>query len=404
MDKFKVILAYSGGLDTSIMITWLKENYDCEVITVTCDVGQGEDFEAVKEKALKSGALKAYIIDCREEFVVKYLWPLLQAGAVYDNEYLLGTVSRPLIAEKLADIAEKEQASYISHGATGKGNDQVRFELTIKALAPHLKVIAPWREWEIKSRTEAMEYAKKHSIPVTATKDSPYSRDQNLWYVSHEGGVLESTTHAHPNDLYLMTKAVELASETAEEIVIKFVEGIPTAINDQAMSSIDIMLKLNELGGKHGIGIIDIIENRLVGMKVRGVYEFPGATILYKAHKTLETLCLDRETLHFKNSISQKYANLVYDGKWFCSLKQALDSFIKQTQKNITGEVKLKLYKGQCYFAGAQSPFSLYDKNFATFEEEEVYNQRDAQGFINLFGLPMKIQAMKQGKHAGSKK
>ncbi|CAL7960746.1 Argininosuccinate synthase [Alphaproteobacteria bacterium] len=396
MSKFSVILAYSGGLDTSVMIAWLKENYDCKVITVTCDVGQDDELEHVREKAISSGAEKAYVLDCKEEFITKYLWRLLQTNAVYENDYLLGTISRPLIAEKLVEIANKEGANYISHGATGKGNDQVRFELTVKALAPHIKIIAPWREWEIKSRSEAMEYAKARSIPIAATLEKPYSRDQNIWYVSHEGGVLENPMNPCPHDLCLTVTSAELASNEPEIISIEFDKGVPVEVNGVGLLPVDMLNMLNVIGGRHGIGVVDIVENRLIGIKSRGVYEFPGATLLYKAHKMLESVCLDRDTSHCKNIISQQYANLVYEGKWFSLLREALDKFVAKTQEHVTGEVKLKLYKGQCYPLSIYSEYSLHDKSLATFEKDDVYNQKDAEGFINIFGLQMKVHGMKR--------
>ncbi|MBN9289186.1 MAG: argininosuccinate synthase [Gammaproteobacteria bacterium 39-13] len=392
--KPKVVLAYSGGLDTSIMIHWLKAHYDCEVIACVCDVGQGAELNSLEEKALKSGASKFYCIDVKDEFVKEYLWRLLKANAKYENQYLLGTISRPLIAKALVEVAAKEDAEYVSHGATGKGNDQVRFELAFKALAPYLKIIAPWREWEIKSRTDAMLYAQKYGIPVPVTIDKPYSRDKNLWYISHEGGVLEDPANPAPHDLCLEVNPIDLTPQNPEIITITFDQGNPIAVSDLHLDPVSLMNRLNEKASLHGIGIIDMVENRLVGMKSRGVYETPGGTLLYKAHQILESICLDRATLHFKHKLSQDYANLVYEGRWFTPLREALDAFIQTTQNRVSGKVTLKLHKGHCFSYGVESPFSLYDPQLATFEKDSAYNQADAHGFITLYGLPLKIQGI----------
>jgi argininosuccinate synthase len=391
----KIILAYSGGLDTSVMIPWLKENYtEAEIITATIDVGQNEDLTAIKQKALNSGASKAFILDVKQEFITDYLWPIVKSGALYEEQYILGTISRPLIAKKLIELAQKESADAIVHGATGKGNDQVRFEFTIKALAPELKIIAPWRSWEIKSRQDAIDYAKKHNIDVPVTPKSPYSRDHNIWYISHEGGILEDIKCPAPDDLFLMTTPLEQTPDQAEIISIEFTQGTPTAINNKQLSEIDILTSLNEIAGKHGIGIADIIESRLIGMKIRGVYESPAAHLIYKAHHMLETICLDKQMLALKQSLKQQYANIVYNGQWFTQSREALDVFFTETQKNVSGTVKLKLYKGNIIPQGIQSPYSLYNNEFATFEEDSVYSQADAEGFINIFALSAQLYGL----------
>lgn len=388
----KIVLAYSGGLDTSVMIPWLKEHYQhAEIIAMVCDLGQSEDLEAIKEKALKSGAAKAYVMNVQEEFVSNYLWRLVKAGALYENQYVLGTISRPLIAKKLVEIAMLEQADAIAHGATGKGNDQVRFEYTVKALAPELKIIAPWRSWKIKSRQEAIEYAILHGIEVPVTPKSPYSRDHNLWYISHEGGILEDPAQPQPDDLLLMTTSLEQSPNHSELVNIEFKQGVPVALNAKKMSSVELLKELNKIAGSHGIGVADIVENRLVGMKIRGVYEAPAAAVLYKAHQMLESLCLDRATLHLKQSLQQMYANLVYEGRWFSQAKNALDALIDVTQEHMTGTVSVQLYKGNIIPHGMKSPYSLHDPALATFEEDGVYNQKDAEGFINLFSLSAQV-------------
>ncbi|WP_034327740.1 argininosuccinate synthase [Alkaliphilus transvaalensis] len=395
MKKEKVVLAYSGGLDTSVILKWLENTYSYDVIAVCVDVGQEEDFEAVKAKALSTGAIKAYVIDVKEEYVTDYIYPTLKASAVYEDDYLLGTsTARPLIAKKLVEIAEKEGAVAISHGATGKGNDQVRFEATIKALNPTLKIIAPWRIWDLKSREDCIDYAIKNNIPIPVTKKDIYSRDQNIWHLSHEGGNLEDPWNEHDSSIYKMSNSPENAPDEPTYVEIQFDKGIPVSLNGQKISPVDLVLKLNEIGGINGVGVIDIIENRLVGMKSRGVYETPGGTILYAAHKALEKLTLDRATLSFKKTVSEKYAQLVYDGLWFTPLKDALDQFVDSTQEYVTGVVKLKLYKGSCSAVGTSSPYSLYNEEFVTFGEDDVYNQKDAEGFINLFTLPLTIRAI----------
>lgn len=391
----KVVLAYSGGLDTSVAIPWLKENYGCEVIAMAADIGQGDDFEAIKAKALASGASKCYIEDLKDEFVTDYLWPMVKSGAVYEGKYLLGTsIARPLIAKRQVEIALAEGAEGVAHGCTGKGNDQVRFELTYKALAPQLKIIAPWRVWEIRSREDAIDYAAKHGVPVPVTKAKPYSRDNNLWHISHEGGALEDPWNAPPEDVYLITNSPQAAPDEVEEITIGFEKGVPVSLNGQSLSGLQLMQELNKLGHKHGIGRVDLVENRLVGMKSRGTYETPGGTILYVAHQDLELLTLDRETLHYKELVAHKYAELVYFGQWYSPLRKALDAFIDSTQETVTGEVRVRLYKGSCHAVGRRSPYSSYNPELATFGEDEVYNQADAEGFINLFGLPLKVQAL----------
>ena len=395
----KVVLAYSGGLDTSVIIPWLKENYDgCEVIACCADVGQGDELDAVHDKALASGASKVYIEDLTKEFLEEYVWPTLKAGAVYEGKYLLGTsFARPIIAKRLVDIAKKEGADAIAHGATGKGNDQVRFELTVKALAPNIQIIAPWREWTLGSREEEIEYAKKHNIPIAA-ENKTYSMDRNIWHLSHEGSDLEDPWNAPNNSMYLISKAPEDAPDQAEYVTVDFEKGEPVAVNGEKLGAVELITKLNEIGAKNGVGITDICENRLVGMKSRGVYENPGGAILYYAHRELEYLCLDRATFHFKEGVANRYAELVYDGMWFSQLREALAAFVDNTQQTITGTVKLKLYKGNIMSAGAKSPYSLYSQEFVTFERDNVYNQADATGFINLFGLPLKVRALMQEK------
>ena len=392
----KVVLAYSGGLDTSVIIPWLKENYDnCEVIAMCADLGQGDELEPVYEKALKSGASKCYIEDLKQEFAEDFVWPVLKAGAVYEKKYLLGTsFARPLIAKKLVEIAAKEGADAIAHGATGKGNDQVRFELTVKALAPELTIISPWREWDIRSREDAIDYAEKHNIPVPVTKKRPYSMDRNMWHLSHEGADLEDPWNEPKEDLYMILTAPEKAPDQAEYLEIGFEQGLPVTLNGEKLDAVSMIEKLNVIGAKHGVGISDMVENRLVGMKSRGVYETPAGTILYYAHNELEALTLDRATLHYKQLVGIKYAEMVYDGMWYAPLREALAAFVDETQKTVTGTVRVKLYKGGIYSAGAKSPFSLYHEGFVTFGRDEVYNQADAEGFINLFGLPLKVRAL----------
>ena len=395
MSKEKVVLAYSGGLDTSIIIPWLKENFDYEVIAVCGDVGQGKETEGLEEKALKTGASKLYIENLQEEYVTDFIWPTLKANAVYEGKYLLGTsTARPVIAKRIVEIAKKEGAVAICHGCTGKGNDQVRFELAVKALAPELKIIAPWRVWDIKSREDEIDYANERGIPVPVTKENNYSMDRNIWHLSHEGQDLEDPWNEPQLDKILaLGVSPEKAPDKATYIELEFEKGIPVALDGVKYGPVELLKKLNELGGANGIGIDDIVENRLVGMKSRGVYETPGGTILYTAHKELEYLCLDKQTLHYKAEVANKFAELVYDGLWFSPLREALSAFVDATQETVTGTVRLKLYKGNCSPAGAKSPYSLYDEDIATFAEDEVYNQADAEGFINLFGLPTKVRA-----------
>ena len=394
----KVVLAYSGGLDTSIMIKWLRDNHNCEVIAFAADVGQGEELKGLKEKAIKSGASKVYIEDLTDEFVKDFLFPMIKSGAVYENEYLMGTsVARPLIAKKQVEIALKEKADAVAHGSTGKGNDQVRFELTYMALAPHLKVIAPWREWELAGREEEIIYAKHHGIHVPVSKDKPYSSDRNLWHISYEGGILENPWFEPKEDMFITTTSPEKAPNKPEYVEIEFESGCPTAVNKKKMAPVKLIQLLNVIGGRNGIGRTDIVENRLVGIKSRGVYETPGGTIIYKAHQALESITLDRDSMHYKQLVAQKYAELVYNGQWFTPLKNALDAFINSTQKNVSGSVKLKLYKGGMIVVGRKSNNSLYNPELATFEREAVYNQKDAEGFINLFGLPIKAEAILRG-------
>lgn len=396
MAKEKVVLAYSGGLDTSIIIPWLKENYDCEVIAVCGDVGQGKETDGLEEKALKTGASKLYIENLQEDYVRNYIWPTLKAGAVYEGKYMLGTShARPCIAKRLIEIAEADGATAICHGCTGKGNDQVRFELTIKALAPQMKIIAPWRIWDIKSREEEIEYAEKRGIPVPVTKEDNYSMDRNIWHLSHEGMDLEDPANEPQYDKLLkLMVSPEQAPDKPTYVEIEFEKGIPVAIDGVKYdSAAELLKKANELAAANGVGIEDIVENRLVGMKSRGVYETPGGTLLYAAHKELEYLCLDKQTLHYKADLSNKFADLVYDGLWFTPLREAMSAFVDSTQETVTGKVKMKLYKGNCMPAGTTSPYSLYDEDIATFSEDEVYDQKDAAGFINLFGLPLKVRA-----------
>ena len=396
MAKEKVVLAYSGGLDTTIIIPWLKENYDCEVIAVAVDVGQGEELEPLNEKAIKSGASKIYIEDVREEFVTEGIWPTLQMGAVYEGEYLLGTsFARPVIAKRLVEIAKKEGATAICHGATGKGNDQVRFELTIKALAPNMKIIAPWRIWDIKTREEEIDYAEARGLDVPVTKKRPYSMDRNLWHISHEGADLEDPWNEPPKDLCLICKTPEEAPDEPEYIEIDFEQGVPKKVNGVEYGPVEIIEKLNEIGARNGVGVADLVENRLVGMKSRGVYETPGGTILYKAHSILESITLDRQTAHYKDQMAVRFAELVYDGWWYTTLRESMSAFATATQKYVTGTVKLKLYKGNIIPAGVKSPYTLYMEQIATFgDSKEMYDHKDAGGFINLFGLPLKVNAM----------
>jgi argininosuccinate synthase len=392
----KVVLAYSGGLDTSCIIPWLKEHYDCEVIAVAVNVGQPDDLSGIEAKALASGASKAYVIDAREEFLKEYAFPTLRAGAVYERKYLLGTsMARPLIAKHQVEVALFEGADAVAHGCTGKGNDQVRFELTYQALAPHLKVIAPWRQWHIRSREDAIAYAEAHGVPVTATKAKIYSVDGNLWHLSHEGGAIENPWNEPPDDAYELTVAPEEAPDEPEYVTISFEQGWPVAVNGQALDPLEMISLLNELGGNHGVGRVDLLENRLVGMKSRGIYETPGGTILVTAHRELEHLTLDKLTMRQKDQLAINYADLVYNGLWFTPIKAALDAFVEKTQEPVTGEVRLKLYKGTAVAVGRKSPFGLYEEDLATFGADEVYRQADAEGFIRLFGLGQKVAAQR---------
>ena len=400
MDKIKkVVLAYSGGLDTSIIIPWLKEHYDnCEVICVSGNVGQDAELEGLEERAKASGASKLYVEDLQEEFVNDFVFPTLKAGAVYEKRYLLGTsFARPVIAKRIVEIAKAEGADAICHGCTGKGNDQVRFELTIKHFAPHMKIIAPWREWDIKSRDEEIDYAEAHKIPLKINRETNYSKDMNLWHLSHEGLDLEDPANEpqynKPGFLELGVSP-EMAPDKPTYITLHFEKGVPTALNGEEMDGVTLIKTLNKIGGENGIGLSDLVENRLVGMKSRGVYETPGGSILYHAHEVLETICLDKETQHYKEQVALKYADLVYNGQWYTPLREALDAFADKTSETVTGDVTLKLYKGNIINAGVTSPYTLYDEEVATFSEDHVYNQQDAGGFINLFGLPIQVKAM----------
>ena len=392
----KVVLAYSGGLDTSVIVPWLKNNYgNCEVICFAADLGQNEELHGLEDKAIASGASKLIVMDLREEFLVDYVFPTMQAGAVYEREYLLGTsIARPLIAKKLVDIAEAEGADAVSHGCTGKGNDQVRFELTIMALNPKLKVIAPWREWEIKSREDAIKYAIKHNIPIQHTEKDIYSRDRNIFHLSHEGGLLEDPWNEPAKEMFQLTVSPEDAPDEPVYIEIGFEKGNPVSLDGEPLNALELFTRLNSVAGQHGVGRVDIVENRLVGMKSRGIYETPAGTVIYRAHQALESICLDKYTMHYKDFVSVKYAELVYNGMWFMQLREALDAFVKATQYKITGSVRMKLYKGNVIIAGRKSPFSLYREDYASFGEDNVYNQQDAHGFIQLFGLPLKVEAL----------
>ena len=396
MKKEKIVLAYSGGLDTSIIVPWLKENYDLEVIAVCVNLGQEDDMEDVKIKAIESGASKIYVENVAEEFVGEYAFKGLKAGAIYEESYLLGTAfARPLIAKKLVEVAHKEGATYICHGCTGKGNDQVRFEVGIASIDPSIKIIAPWREWDIKSREDAIDYAESKGIKLSVTKEKIYSRDQNLWHISHEGGDIEFLENEHKDDLYMMVKSLEDAKDEAEYVEIGFESGVPISVNGENLSAANILIKLNKIAGEHGVGVADIVENRLVGMKSRGIYETPGGTVLYKAIKELESICLDKETQAFKKNIGQKYGELVYNGLWYTSLKEGMDAFINEVSKVVTGTIKLKLYKGNIKVAGRISPNALYDEGISSFGASDLYDHHDAEGFIKLFSLPSKIRAMK---------
>ena len=396
----KVVLAYSGGLDTSIIIPWLKENYDgCEVIAVSGDVGQGTELDGLEEKAKKTGASKLYVLDLKKDFVENYIFPTMQAGAVYEDKYLLGTsFARPVIAKAIVDIAKKEGADAICHGCTGKGNDQVRFELTIKAFAPEMTIIAPWRIWNIKSREEEIEYAEAHNIPLKINRETNYSKDKNLWHLSHEGLDLEDPSNEpqYEKEGFLELGVSPLqAPDQPTYITLHFEKGIPTALNGEEIDSVSLIEALNKIGGENGVGLADLVENRLVGMKSRGVYETPGGTILYEAHRLLETITLDKATQHYKQLIAVKFGEMVYDGQWFTPLREALSAFVSRTQETVTGDVKLRIYKGNVTSAGITSPYSLYSEDIATFDDDGgAYSQKDSEGFINLFGLPLKVKAM----------
>lgn len=399
----KVVLAYSGGLDTSVIVPWLKHNYGCEVLCFCADLGQEEELDGLEEKAIASGASKLYIRDLREEFLTDFVFPTMRAGAIYEREYLLGTsFARPLIAKHMVEIAELEQADAVAHGCTGKGNDQVRFEVSTMALNPKLKTIAPWREWDIRSREDALAYAEEFRVPVSHTEKDIYSRDRNIFHLSHEGGLLENPWNEPESPMFQLTTSPEDAPDQAEYLELGFEQGNPVSLNGEALDAVELFSALNRIGGRHGIGRTDIVENRLVGMKSRGVYEAPAGTILHRAHQLLESICLDKHTMQYKDMVAPKYAELVYNGMWYSKLREALDGFVAVTQQTVTGTVRLKLYKGNIIVAGRKSPFSLYREDYASFGEEDVYNQQDAQGFIQLFGLPIKVEAMLHLEGGGS--
>ncbi len=401
-DISKVVLAYSGGLDTSVIVPWLKNNYGCEVVCFCADLGQEEELDGLEAKAIASGASKLYIRDLREEFLTDFVFPTMRAGAIYEREYLLGTsFARPLIAKHMVEIAEMEAADAVAHGCTGKGNDQVRFEVSTMALNPKLKTIAPWREWDIRSREDALAYAEEFNVPVSHTEKDIYSRDRNIFHLSHEGGLLENPWNEPEEGMFQLTNSPEQAPDEAEYIELEFERGNPVRLNGERLSAVELFLQLNTIGGKHGIGRIDIVENRLVGMKSRGVYETPGGAILHRAHQLLESVCLDKHTMQYKDILATKYAELVYNGMWYCKLREALDAFVEVTQRAVSGVVRLKLYKGNIRVAGRTSPNSLYREDYASFGEEDVYNQQDAHGFIQLFGLPIKVEAMLQTEGGG---
>jgi argininosuccinate synthase len=398
-----IALAYSGGLDTSIIVPWLKERYGARVICIAADIGQGNELEGVRAKAIASGADECYIEDLRQEFVEKFVWPTLRAGAIYGRKYLLGTsMGRPLIARRQVEIARQVGADALAHGCTGKGNDQVRFELTYAAFAPDLPIIAPWREWDIRSREDAIAYAESHKIPVAATRDKIYSRDRNIWHISHEGGVLEQPAAAPPADLFMLTTAPEKAPDEPEEVTIGFLNGTPVSVNGAELDAVDLVVALNTIGGRHGVGRIDLVEDRLVGMKSRGVYETPGGTLLYSAHSELEQLVLDRRTLAAKDNIAPRYADLVYEGRWWTTEREAYDAFVNVTQERVTGSVTLKLFKGSASVVGRESEYALYDERFVTFGEDDVYEQSDAAGFIRLYGLSARVRAIRDQELAAA--
>lgn len=395
----KVVLAYSGGLDTSIILKWLKEEYGYEVIAFAADLGQGAgELDGLQDKAMATGASKVIIMDLRKDFVEQFAFPMLRSGAIYEGKYMLGTsIARPLIARAMVQVALEEGAEAVAHGATGKGNDQVRFELTVKALAPYLKIIAPWRIWNIRSRNDALEYASRHNIPVPVTAEKPYSMDRNLWHISYEGGILEDPAQEPPDEMFMLTRSPQEAPDQPYAVEISFEGGTPVGLNGENLDSVELLIRLNEIAGEHSIGRTDLVENRLVGMKSRGVYETPGGTLLYFAHRELEHLTIDRETLHYKESIALKYAEIIYNGTWYSPLRRALDAFIEKTQEKVTGDVKLKLYKGNISVVSRRSPYSLYHPDLATFEADELYDQKDAGGFINLYGLPLQVEGMLRG-------
>lgn len=405
-NEKKIVLAYSGGLDTSVILPWLKETYGYEVVAFAAELGQGDELQGIKKKAMATGACKCIVSDLRKEFVTDYIWPMLKAGAIYEDNYLLGTsIARPLIAKKQVEIAHAEGAVAVAHGATGKGNDQVRFELTFLALDPSLKIIAPWKDpnFELTSREAAIDYANQRNIPVDQTKKKIYSRDRNLWHISHEGADLEDPWNEPQDNLFVMSRPISKTPAKPEYVEITFDKGIPVKLNGRVTGPVKMIENLNEIGGKHGVGQDDLVENRLVGMKSRGVYETPGGTILTTAHKNLEMLTLDRETMHYKQQISLKYADMLYNGQWFCRLREALDAFVDVTQQNVSGTVRLKLFKGRCSYAGAKSNKSLYRSDLASFTMGEEYDSTDATGFIRLFGLPMTVAGMVERDAAKSK-
>jgi argininosuccinate synthase len=401
MPKETIVLAYSGGLDTSIIVPWLEENRGADVVCVAADVGQGEELDGLVAKALASGARECHVEDLREEFLTEYVWPTLRSGAVYGRKYLLGTsMARPIIARRQVEVARQVGATTLAHGCTGKGNDQVRFELAYAALAPEMKVVAPWREWDIRSREDALDYAAIHGVPVTATREKIYSRDRNIWHVSHEGGPLEDPDFEPQEDMFLLTRSPEDAPDRAEYVTIGFERGYPVSVDGEALGAVALLERLNEVGGLHGIGRVDLVEDRLVGMKSRGIYETPGGTLLYAAHSELEQLVLDRRTLALKDAIAPRYADLVYEGRWWTTERAAMDALVDVTQDRVTGEVRFKLYKGNLSVAGRRSAHSLYDERFVTFGEDDVYDQADAAGFIRLYGLPMRVAALKARENA----
>jgi argininosuccinate synthase len=401
----RVVLAYSGGLDTSIIIPWLRENYSCEVIAMIGDVGQGDDYKALRRKALASGASQVFVEDLREEFITGYLWKALQAGAIYEGKYLLGTsLARPILAKRQVEVALASHADALAHGCTGKGNDQVRFELAFKALAPHLRVIAPWREWSISSREDALEYARRHNVPVPVSKKDLYSRDENLWHLSHEGGPLETELGEPPEDAWKLTTSPQRAPDREEKVTVGFEQGVPVSLNGKELSAFRLLEKLNKIAGENGVGRTDLVENRLVGIKSHGAYETPAGAVLHAAHHELDALCLDRDTFHYKQGVALRYAELIYNGLWFTPLREALQSFVETTQRNVTGTVTLGLYKGNIRILDRRSPYSLYNPSIAAFTMGADYDQKDAEGFINILGLPVKLAALTKRSSPGGAK